>query len=75
MGFGAMATMQQLVNLPCGRCDHQMVQGVACDGQYEDCFYLTEKRERSAQRRARAFLFDIKQIAYPGEFDAVRGED
>jgi len=70
-----MATMQQLADLPCSRCDHQMVQGVACDGQYEDCFYLTEKRERSAPRRHRAFLVEIRNIAQPGEFDAVRGED
>lgn len=52
-----------------------MVQGVACDGQYEDCFYLAAKRERSVPRKAQVFLFSIKDIAGPGEFDAVRGED
>ena len=64
---------RQAVRLECGVCDHELVHGVACDGQFEDCPYLVEL---SAQQRKPEHLYveEVAELALPGEFDAVRSD-
>lgn len=64
----------QAVTPECNHCDHELVHGVACDGQFEECPYLRKNINRSTRERAHLYLVEVADLALPGEFDAVRSE-
>ena len=67
---------KQAAKIECGSCDHALVSGVACDGQFEEwCEYL-ELRNRTAKvaNPRHLYLVEVADLAAPGEFDAVRSE-
>jgi len=69
---------RQAARLACAACDHALVSGVACDGQFEEwCEYL-EVRSRVVQdedkQKQHLYLVEIADLAAPDEFDAVRSE-
>jgi hypothetical protein len=64
----------QALKLECDACDHELVHGVACDGQYEECPYLMRKVARATRGVPHPYLFEVAGLAQPGEFDAVRSD-
>ena len=64
----------QVVKTGCGTCDHELVHGVACDGQYEECPYVKLRTGRRLKARPHLYLVEVADLALPGEYDAVRGE-
>ena len=60
----------------CGRCDHELIRGVACDGQWDDCPVRVDMAERHHSRptHTQVYLLEVDGLALPGEFDAVRGD-
>lgn len=71
-GVGKMA--ESAVKFDCAGCDHALVSGVACDGQFEECPYLRLKAARRPVRRPYLYLAEIADLALPGEYDAVRSD-
>jgi hypothetical protein len=64
---------KQAVRLECEVCDHELVHGVACDGQFEECPYLVEINAQQ-HRPKHVYLAEVADLALPGEFDAVRSD-
>ena len=58
----------------CNICDHQMVPGVACDGQFEECPHHTGQPVSAPGPDFGVYAEEVLDLAQPGEFDAVRGE-
>ena len=57
----------------CDVCDHELVHGVACDGQFEDCPYVVQMNTHH-HREKHLYLVEVAGLALPGEFDAVRSD-
>lgn len=64
---------KQAMRLECDVCDHELVHGVACDGQFEECPYLALKVAQQSKVK-HLYLVEVADLALPGEFDAVRSE-
>jgi len=78
-GFGRKTWVNMMAEavrqIECESCDHELVHGVACDGQYEECPYMRRKAFRASSTRVpRLYLLEVADMALPGEFDAVRSE-
>jgi hypothetical protein len=58
----------------CAGCDHALVSGVACDGQFEECPYLRLRAAQRPVRRPHLYRVEIADLALPGEYDAVRSD-
>ncbi|MGD2082669.1 MAG: hypothetical protein PVF91_06875 [Chromatiales bacterium] len=64
----------QAVQEVCNICDHQMVPGVACDGQFEECPHHLALGTAATGLDFGVYAEEVLDLAQPGEFDAVRGE-
>jgi len=58
----------------CRVCRNQLVVGVACDGQFENCPHRPQRLGGAVRSRSQTYAQTLSDIAQPGEFDAVRGE-
>ena len=66
----------QLKTARCATCEHALVSGVACDSGPADCPLLdTFKRHQSRRLHSLQLRLVTKDMAIPGEYDAVRGID
>lgn len=57
----------------CSVCDHQIIAGVACDGQPDECPYHAEHSVKRHQ--AVSFAAIIDSVTGSREIDAVKGID
>jgi hypothetical protein len=53
----------------CQVCDHNVVDGIACDGPADNCPW----QERRKTGEVRAHHIDLTAMAMPNETDAIRG--
>lgn len=66
----------QLKYARCATCEHALVDGVACDSGPADCPLLKIFHRHHVRRFGHRTLQILpSDVALPGEYDAVRGED
>jgi len=58
----------------CRVCRNELVVGVACDGQFENCPHRVQQVGAPRRSHSQIYAEILSVIAQPGEFDAVRGE-
>ncbi|MEN8175591.1 MAG: hypothetical protein ABFS23_07495 [Pseudomonadota bacterium] len=66
--------IESAAELLCLSCDHEIVPGVACDGQYELCPYRPRQRFAGLASSHLPYRIEVVRLAQSGEFDAVRGD-
>jgi len=66
----------QLKYARCATCEHALITGVACDSGPVDCPLLQVfHRHHNSRFAPRGLRVVPSDVALPGEYDAVRGED
>ncbi len=60
----------------CSVCDHEVVDGVACDGKPEECpLNSAGLGHMSVRRKSSQIRVRVADCAQPDEYDFIRGED
>jgi hypothetical protein len=57
----------------CNECSHQILNGIACDWQPNECPFQAKKKSYRKQSRTEAFFISSSLIA--DDFDAVRSSN
>ena len=64
----------QALHIGCEILDHDLVRGVACDGEYGECRYLMRTVAPVSRDLTHLYLLEVADWAQPGEFDAIRSD-
>jgi hypothetical protein len=64
----------QAGSLECRVCRNQLVAGVACDGQYENCPHRVRQAGTKVKTSSQVYAQVMSDLAQPGEFDAIRSD-